>query len=587
MHNFIKFWPTLKRLVEYGKPFKKKLFLGIFLLLSAALSEVLGPILISNFIKNILEKHQCSKTIILSNMLGFIILQVSSVILYYSQNIIFNKISIRIIQNLRYDVMKSTLMLPIKVYDRQPIGHIISKITNDTESIRELYDTTLGSVVNSSVLVFIVIIAMFILSWRMACIAIILVPIVLLIMFAYQHYSIPILKKIRHYLSKIYHEFNEIVNGITVIQQFQQEKKFLKKIIDTSYMHYKYKMQALKLEGFLLRPLLNFLSSMILCGIMLLCIMSDVNTFKVGVLYAFISYLSRLNEPLISVASQQPLLQKAVVAGERIFELMDTPKQKYGSIKKKIQNGNINIKNLFFKYKKKDPYILKNINIEIKKNKFIAFVGKTGSGKSTLASLLMGYYKPNNGKILLDKEKIQNISHFTLRNSISLIQQEPIILPVSILKNITLGKKIEYEKIIKIIKLVHLNELILSLPKGIYTNLSEQGKNLSVGQKQLISIARALIRNPKILILDEATANIDSLTEKLIQKSLFEIRKKTTLIMIAHRLSTVKKADKIIVLNKGKIVEQGNHKKLMSMKKKYYEMYKSQLLKEKHKSLLK
>ncbi|CAL4323386.1 SmdB family multidrug efflux ABC transporter permease/ATP-binding protein [Buchnera aphidicola] len=582
MHNFIKFWPTLKRLVKYGKPFKKKLFLGIFLLLSAALSEVLGPILISNFIKNILEKHQCSKLIILSNMIGFIILQVSSVILYYSQNIIFNKVSIKVIQNLRYDVMKSTLMLPIKIYDRQPIGHIISKITNDTESIRELYDTTLGSVVNSSVLVFIVIIAMFILSWKMACIAITLIPIVLLIIFAYQHYSIPILKKIRHYLSKIYHEFNEIVNGITIIQQFQQEKKFLKKIVDTSHMHYKYKMKALKLEGFLLRPLLNFLSSMILSGIMLLCIMSDVNTFKVGVLYAFISYLSRLNEPLISVASQQPLLQKAVVAGERIFQLMDTPKQEYGLIKKNIRNGNIIIKNLFFKYKKKDKYILKNINIEVKKNKFIAFVGKTGSGKSTLASLLMGYYKPNSGEILLDQEKIQKISHLSLRNSISLIQQEPIILPVSILKNITLGKKIKYEKIIKIIKLVHLNELILSLPKGIHTNLSEQGKNLSVGQKQLISIARALIRKPKILILDEATANIDSLTEKLIQKSLFKIRKKTTLIMIAHRLSTVTQADKIIVLNKGEIVEQGNHKKLMDMKKKYYEMYNSQLLKEKN-----
>jgi ATP-binding cassette subfamily C protein len=580
MHNFTKFWPTLKRLVEYGKPFKKKLFLGIFLLLSAALSEVLGPILISNFIKNILEKHQCSKTIIISNIVGFIILQVSSVILYYSQNIIFSKVSIKIIQNLRYDVMKSTLMLPIKIYDRQPIGHIISKITNDTESIRELYDTTLGSVVNSSVLVFIVIIAMFILSWKMACIAIILIPIVLFIIFLYQHYSIPILKNMRHYLSKIYHEFNEIVNGITIIQQFQQEKKFLKKIIDTSYMHYKYKMQALRLEGFLLRPLLNFLSSMILCGIMFLCIISDVNTFKVGVLYAFISYLSRLNEPLISVASQQPLLQKAVVAGERIFSLMDTPKQKYGLIKKKIKNGNVIIKNLFFKYKKKDPYILKNINIEIKKNKFVAFVGKTGSGKSTLANLLMGYYKQDRGNILLDKKKIEDISHIALRDSISLIQQEPIILPVSILKNITLGKKIKYEKIIKIIKLVHLNELILSLPKGIHTNLSEQGKNLSVGQKQLISIARALIRNPKILILDEATANIDSLTEKLIQKSLFKIREKTTLIMIAHRLSTVTKADKIIVLNKGEIIETGNHEKLMKLKKKYYEMYQSQLLKK-------
>ncbi|NIH16511.1 MAG: SmdB family multidrug efflux ABC transporter permease/ATP-binding protein [Buchnera aphidicola (Periphyllus lyropictus)] len=578
MNNFINCWPTLKRLMEYAKPFKKLLFLGIFLLLSAALSEVLGPILISNFIKITLEKHQCSKKIIILNIICFIILQVTSVILYYSQNIIFSKISIKIIQNLRYDIMKSTLMLPINIYDSQPIGHIISKITNDTESIRELYDTILGSIVNSSVLVLIVLIAMFILSWKMALIAIILIPIVLFIIMSYQKYSIPILKNIRHYLSKIYHEFNEIVNGITVIQQFQREKQFRKKIINTSYMHYKYKMQALKLEGFLLRPLLNFLSSMILCGIMFLCIVSHKQTFKVGVLYAFISYLSRLNEPLISVASQQPLLQKAIVSGERIFELMDIPKQKYGSKYKDIKKGKINIKNLFFKHKKNKNYTLKNINIDIQPNKFIAFIGKTGSGKSTLANLLMGYYQAEKGSIYLNNQKMEKIKHSALRSSIALIQQNPIILPINVLKNITLGKKIELKEVYKILDLVHLTPLISSLPKGIYTNLSEQGNNLSVGQKQLISIARALIRNPKILILDEATANIDSKTEKWIQKSILKIKKKTTLVMIAHRLSTVIKADKIILLDKGKIIEQGNHKKLMNIKNKYYKMYKSQLL---------
>ncbi|MCW5197518.1 SmdB family multidrug efflux ABC transporter permease/ATP-binding protein [Buchnera aphidicola (Chaitophorus viminalis)] len=579
MCNFMKYWPTLKRLAKYGKPFQKLLFFGVFLLLSAALSEVLGPILISNFIKNILEKHEFSTMIIAFNIIGFITLQITSVILYYSQNIIFNKISIQIIQNLRYDIMKSTLTLPIKIYDNQPIGHIISKITNDTESIRELYDTILGSVVNSSVLVFIVLIAMFILSWKMALIAIILIPIVIFIIFTYQYYSVPLLRKTRYYLSKIYHEFNEIVNGIKVIKQFKQEEKFRNKIIKTSYMHYQLKMKILKLEGILLRPLLSLLSSMILCGIIFLCIISEVDTFKVGVLYAFISYLSRLNEPLISVASQQPLLQKAIVAGERIFELMDIPQQKYGKITKKINSGQIYIKKIFFKYNKKEDYILSNININIQPNKFIAFVGKTGSGKSTLANLLMGYYKINHGSIYLDGNKIENLSHYALRSSIGLIQQEPMILPVNILENITLGKKVSIKKVEKIIKLVHLDELISSLPKGIYTNLSEQGNNLSVGQKQLISIARALIRNPKILVLDEATANIDSYTEKLIQKSLLEIKNKTTLIMIAHRLSTVVKADHIIVLHKGKIIEKGTHKQLMNMKNKYYSMYKSQLFK--------
>ncbi|CAL4323401.1 Multidrug resistance-like ATP-binding protein MdlB [Buchnera aphidicola (Periphyllus testudinaceus)] len=573
MNNFIKYWPTLKRLTKYAQPFKKLLYFGIFLLLSAALSEVLGPILISNFIKNILETHEFSKKIVLSNTISFIILQITSVILYYSQNIIFSKISIKIIQNLRYDVMKSTLRFPIEIYDSEPIGHMISKIINDTESVRELYDTILGSIVNSSVLVFIVLIAMFILSWKMALISITLIPIVILIIFTYQNYSIPILKKIRYFLSKIYNEFNEIVNGIEVIQQFRQEKNFKKKIINTSYQHYKYKMKALKLEGFLLRPLLNFLSSIILCGIMFLCIISDINTFKVGVLYAFISYLSRLNEPLISVSSQQPLLQKAIVAGERIFKLMDTPKQKYGLIKKTFKTGNIYIKNMYFKYKRNSYNTLSNINLNIKENKFIAFVGKTGSGKSTFANLLMGYYKPKSGSIYLDNKKIETLSHNSLRNSVALIQQEPVILPDTILKNITLGKKIPQKKIKKILKLVYLDSLISSLKEGIYTLLSEKGNNISVGQKQLISIARALIKNPKILILDEATANIDLYTEKLIQKSLLKIKNHTTLVMIAHRLETIKNADKIIVLDKGKIIEKGTHKNLIKMKKKYFQMY--------------
>ncbi|NIH41169.1 MAG: ATP-binding cassette domain-containing protein [Buchnera aphidicola (Periphyllus aceris)] len=579
MNNFIKYWPTLKRLSKYVQPFQKLLYFGIFLLLSAALSEVLGPILISNFIKNILEKHEFSTTIVLFNIISFIVLQITSVILYYSQNIIFNKISIKIIQNLRYDIMKSTLLLPIEIYDSQPIGHIISKITNDTESVRELYDTILGSIVNSSVLVLIVLIAMFILSWKMALISMILIPIVILIIITYQNYSVPILKKIRYFLSKIYHEFNEIVNGISIIQQFNQEKKFKKQIINTSYMHYKYKMKALKLEGFLLRPLLNLLSSLILCGIMFLCIVSNENTFKVGVLYAFISYLSRLNEPLISVSSQQPLLQKAIVSGERIFELMDIPKQKYGKINKNLKTGKIFIKKLFFKYKKNFYNTLSNINIDIKSNKFIAFVGKTGSGKSTLANLLMGYYLPKSGSIFLDNKKIEKISHQSLRKSVSIIQQEPVIFPNTILQNITLGKKISKKQLNKVLKLSHLLPVISSFKKGIQTILSEKGNNISVGQKQLISIARALINNPKILILDEATANIDIYTEKLIQKSLLKIKNKTTLIMIAHRLETVKKADQIIVLDKGRIIEKGNHKQLIKIKKQYYKMYKSQKIK--------
>ena len=246
---------------------------------------------------------------------------------------------------------------------------------------------------------------------------------------------------------------------------------------------------------------------------------------------------------------------------------------------KKLKTGKINIKNLNFSYLNNSTNILNNINIEIPSKSFFAFVGHTGSGKSTLANLLMGYYPIENGEIYLDNKPISSISHSVLRENILMVQQDPIILADTFFANITLGRDISEDKIWKILKIVNLFSLVKSMPKGLYSILGEEGNTLSVGQKQLLSIARILVKNPKILILDEATANIDSGSEKLIQMTLNSIRKNTTLIVIAHRLSTIVEADMIIVLDKGKIVELGTHKKLLELKGYYSKMYNFQLSK--------
>ncbi|QCI18998.1 SmdB family multidrug efflux ABC transporter permease/ATP-binding protein [Buchnera aphidicola] len=579
MNRLIEFWPILKRLIKYAIPYKKKIILSFFLLISGATAEVLGPILISYFINNILSQHKFYLQVILIIVITFIILQILSVFFNYFQSIYFNKISVGIINKLRHDVMNSAIKQPIYQFDSQPIGQIISKVTNDTEAIKELYDTVAPTLFRSVTLIVIILCAMFTLEWHMAIIAMFIIPLVIIIMSIYQYYSTPLLRKVRYYLANINNKFNETINGMNVIQQFRQQNRFKKSIQNSSQLHYLARMKILKLDGFLLRPLLSLISALVLCSFILSfsCLKHEV--FEVGILYAFITYLGRLNEPLISITIQQSILQQAIVAGERIFSLIDSQKQAYGKHKKRLKTGKINIKNLSFSYLEPQKNILDNINIDIPSKSFVAFVGHTGSGKSTLANLLMGYYPIKNGEIYLDNKPIKSISHCILRESILMVQQDPIILADTFLSNIALGKEISEDKIWETLKIVNLDSLVKSMPRGLYSILGEEGNTLSVGQKQLLSIARILVKNPKILILDEATANIDSGTEQLIQKTLTLIRKNTTLIIIAHRLSTIIDADVIVVLDKGKIVECGNHKTLLQKNGYYSKMYNFQLFK--------
>ncbi|WP_044035131.1 SmdB family multidrug efflux ABC transporter permease/ATP-binding protein [Buchnera aphidicola] len=579
MSRFIEFWPILKRLLIYVHPYKKQLILACFLLLGGSISEVLGPILISYFIDNILAKHQLYFLTILVIIICFIILQILSVFLNYFQSILFNKIAVKIINKLRNDVMYAALRQPISIFDSQPIGQMISKVTSDTETIKELYDTVAPTIFRSTILIIVILCAMFSLEWHMAIIALCILPILITIMLFYQYYSTPILRKVRYYLSDINNKFNETINGINVIQQFRQEKHFKEKIKHSSYLHYISRMKILRLDGFLLRPLLSFISALILCNFILLFSLFPEKTFEVGILYAFITYLGRLNEPLIAITIQQSVFQQSIVAGERIFLLIDSPQQKYGKNTTSLKSGKITIKNVSFSYKNSKKNTLNNINIDIPSKSFIAFVGDTGSGKSTLANLLMGYYPIKHGRIFLDNTSIDLISRSVLRKNILMVQQDPIVLSDTVFANIALGRKISEKKIWNILNTVYLSSLVKSMSQGIYTVLGEEGNNLSVGQKQLLAIARVLVEYPKILILDEATANIDSETEQLIQKTLLSIRKNCTFIVIAHRLSTITDADLIVVLKKGKIVESGTHKTLLSNQDVYWKMYMCQISK--------
>jgi len=576
MRKFGQMWPPLKRLLAYGSPWRKPLSIAVLLLWIAAIAEVTGPLLISYFIDNMVAKSYLPLGLVAGLGVAYVGLQLTAAGLHYAQSLLFNRAAVGVVQQLRTDVMDAALRQPLSEFDTQPVGQVISRVTNDTEVIRDLYVTVVATVLRSAALIGAMLVAMFSLDWRMALVAIAIFPAVLIVMVIYQRYSTPIVRRVRAYLADINDGFNEVINGMSVIQQFRQQARFGERMGEASRSHYMARMQTLRLDGFLLRPLLSLFSALVLCGLLMLFGLTTRGTIEVGVLYAFISYLGRLNEPLIELTTQQSMLQQAVVAGERVFELMDRPRQTYGDDERPLESGSIAFDHVSFAYRD-DQLVLQDINLEVPSRGFVALVGHTGSGKSTLASLLMGYYPLTQGEIRLDGRPLSALSHNALRKGVAMVQQDPVVLADTFYANVTLGRPFTPEQVWEVLETVQLADLARGLSEGIHTRLGEQGNNLSVGQKQLLALARVLIETPQVLILDEATASIDSGTEQAIQQALAAVRDRTTLVVIAHRLSTIVDADTILVLHRGQAVERGTHRALLEAKGRYWQMYQLQL----------
>ncbi|HCT6418011.1 TPA: SmdB family multidrug efflux ABC transporter permease/ATP-binding protein [Enterobacter hormaechei] len=576
MRKFGQMWPTLKRLLAYGSPWRKPLSIAVLLLWIAAIAEVTGPLLISYFIDNMVAKSYLPLGLVAGLGVAYVGLQLTAAGLHYAQSLLFNRAAVGVVQQLRTDVMDAALRQPLSEFDTQPVGQVISRVTNDTEVIRDLYVTVVATVLRSAALIGAMLVAMFSLDWRMALVAITIFPAVLIVMVIYQRYSTPIVRRVRAYLADINDGFNEVINGMSVIQQFRQQARFGERMGEASRSHYMARMQTLRLDGFLLRPLLSLFSALVLCGLLMLFGLTTRGTIEVGGLYAFISYLGRLNEPLIELTTQQSMLQQAVVAGERVFELMDRPRQTYGDDERPLESGSIAFDHVSFAYRD-DQLVLQDINLEVPSRGFVALVGHTGSGKSTLASLLMGYYPLTQGEIRLDGRPLASLSHNALRKGVAMVQQDPVVLADTFYANVTLGRPFTPEQVWEVLETVQLADLARGLSEGINTRLGEQGNNLSVGQKQLLALARVLIETPQVLILDEATASIDSGTEQAIQQALAAVRDHTTLVVIAHRLSTIVDADTILVLHRGQAVERGTHRALLEAKGRYWQMYQLQL----------
>ncbi|EIO3706840.1 ATP-binding cassette domain-containing protein [Vibrio parahaemolyticus] len=566
---------TFKRLLSYPLSQPKPMIKGLALLFIAALASASGPWLIQYFIDEHIAKGDYSRNVLIALALGYVSLQVISATFQYLQSLQFSMVATNTIKTIRKQVFSGVIKQPLSAFDYTPAGKLVSRITNDTESLQQFYELLIATVVKNVVMIVVMLGVMFFMSWKLTLVVLVLLPIVIGFMYLFKQLSTESYRRMRDLLTDINANLSESIQGMSVIQLMQQEERFNKQFNKLTAEHLVASKKVIRLNGYLLRPLMDLLAGLALLCLVAIFGFNGVELIGVGVLYAFISYLARVTEPLIEMTQQLALLQQALVSSERVFELIDAKPQTYGDDHKPLKTGSIELSNLTFSYDGKQD-VLKDVSLKAAHQDFIALVGHTGSGKSTLASLLMGFYPTNVGELLIDGRPLNTLGKDVLRKDVAMVQQDPHILPASVRENISLSRAVSDEQIWDALDKVGLSEQIRRYPNGLDTQLGQGETNLSAGQKQLLALARVLVAKPKILILDEATANIDSGTEALIQKSLKVLRQNMTLVVIAHRLSTILDADQIVVLHHGDLVEQGTHKALLQQNGRYAQMYQLQ-----------
>ncbi|MBU8919473.1 ATP-binding cassette domain-containing protein [Bacillus sp. FJAT-29953] len=568
---------VLFRLLSYTKPHKKTITLAFVLLLLTTVGDIVLPILVKIFLDDYLTPGNLEfKPLLLLGSL-YMGIQIVKAILLFFQLVKFQEIALYIIQQLRIDVFSKVQALGLKYFDKTPAGSIVSRVTNDTEAIKDMFVTVLATFIQSGFLLFGIFIAMFILNVKLALLCVIIIPILIFVMVLYRKMSSRFYLEMRERLSQLNAKLNESLQGMAIVQVFRQEKRLRSEFGDINEQHYKAGMKNIKIDGLLLRPAIDLIYIFALIIVLSYFGITSFDTsVKIGVIYAFINYLDRFFEPVNQMMMRLSLYQQAIVAGSRVFKLLDegtlAPAQKEEGASQ-IEKGKVEFKNVSFSYDGQRD-VLKNISFAANPGETVALVGHTGSGKSSIINLMMRFYEFERGEILIDGESIRNYSKIEIRKKLGLVLQDPFLFYGTVKDNIRLhNTDLTDEQIEEAAQFVQANTFIEKLEDGYRHKVVERGATFSSGQRQLIAFARTIAANPKILVLDEATANIDTETEEAIQTALAKMRKGRTTIAIAHRLSTIQDADLILVLHQGEIVERGNHQELLAQKGLYHKMF--------------
>ena len=566
---------AIKRFLPFFFKYKGMLILTLISMVLSSVTSAVIPLIIKNVIDTLISKK--SFTSIRFFLIIFSILVVANIVFKLVQIYVGNLTGQKIMMDIRLYMFDKLTMFKLESFSREPSGKIITRITNDVEDMNELLNSGIVSLFADIIFIVLAICFLIYINPLLALIILIPLPVAVVLSLHLGNIIESIYERVRDAVTKMNIHMQEVLTGLHIVQLFNIERTSISKF--ESYSNdFKNNFYRSQIMNVTLRQVIN-ISSYI--STVLLILVGGIFTIRgrgtIGTIISFSSYLSYLYGPLGDLSDKFSILQNAVASMVKIdgFLKDNEIEENYEEGEKPGIEGNIKLEHVYFSYDE-DSEVLNDVNINIKKGESVAIVGFTGAGKTTIANLIFDFYDPQSGFVKVDGYDLKTLSKKHYRKNLGIVLQNVFIFKGSVFDNISLGDNFSEEEVANVCKNLGIYDYIEKLPKGIYSELTTEGKNISMGERQLISFARALIHNPKILILDEATSAIDSHTEELIEKGTKILMEGRTSIAIAHRLSTIKSVNRIYVLNKGRIVEEGTHAELLEKKGLYYEFYKSQ-----------
>ena len=577
-----------KRLVKYLQPYRGLVIFALALTIVYNLARQIGPWLTQIAIDKHIQPAFAGTVArveafdgIARISLFFILVLLGNTVLAVLQDVLLNTIGQRVMRDLRDEIFRKYQSIEVSFYDKNPVGRLMTRLTNDVDSLNELFTAGFVEVLGDVVLIVGALWMMFYYNWRLAIVSLLVVPLLVLATGWFQRGARVGFRAVRTKIARLNAFTQEHLSGAQTVQLFNRERKAFQQFDDINRAHLQANLDTIFYFA-VFYPLVALISS---TGIAVLIWYGGGLTIQraitLGTLVAFVQYTQRLWQPIQDISDKYNILQAAVIASERVFKLLDTPDgvtspAQPTSIPANKIKGRIEFRNVWFAYKDED-WVLKDVSFVAEPGESVAFVGATGSGKTTITNLLMRFYDIQRGEILLDGVDIRAWDLTQLRENFAVVLQDVFLFSGDVAANIRLGKQIiTNDQVEWAAREVQASKFIEKLPDRYNTIVKERGAGFSVGQKQLISFARALAFDPRILILDEATSSIDTETEQLIQQAIERVMTNRTSIIIAHRLSTIQRVDQIIVLHKGEIREKGSHQELLSQRGIYFKLYQLQ-----------
>ncbi|HIF9383665.1 TPA: ABC transporter ATP-binding protein [Photobacterium damselae] len=587
-----------RRLLTFSLPHKARFGFAFVMLGLAVTAEMTIPWLAKIVLDEVIVPQQFEWQQLVTLIGLVMVFYVLAAVFGYLQAIAFKHGALLVVKDVREQLFRHVLNFPIATFDKLPTGKLVSYITNDTESLRNMFVSTLPTVVQGALRILAIFIAMALLDWRLMLLSLVLIPVLLMTMHLYRKISTPVFDGIRVQVSNINGQINESLQGMALIQAFRQQKSFQTKFEKENQSWFNFRTQSVAIDSLMLLPLTRLIGTLTAAGIVAWFAGASMSTVvEVGTLYAFLNYIERFFDPFRQLSMELHKLQVATVSSKRIFELLDDESEAHNQVMPEVKlNGSddIEFRNVTMGYEEDKP-VLKNVSFTAKSGEFTAIVGHTGSGKSSVINLLMRFYQQQQGDIFIGGQSLQTLPEAQLRKLFGLVSQDPTIFSGSIEDNINLSQDVHTndetstnalaksrERAIHAAQLVQADRFIHRLPDGFEHKPGNGGASLSVGERQLLALARAISHDPIIFLLDEATANIDSESEEAVKQALENIQDGRTVITVAHRLSTIQNADQILVMSSGKIVQRGTHRELIAQDGDYRDLYLSQKAQEEH-----